>query len=138
MDEPNTPSLTKRPTDVYDTPPPQILDRGQAFFDQVYGKVSQRVMDHMDHSGTPDLGLMVRMVYGYILSNTNVLSQAETSFVMVASLIPQDVSPHLPDGQGCCASDTSSGQPPAQGSSSRSTQRRGNSGRGKGCKKRRY
>lgn len=32
-----------------------------------------------------------RLMYGYILSNTNVLSASETSFVLVAGLIPQDV-----------------------------------------------
>lgn len=31
-------------------------------------------------------------MYGYILSNTNVLSASETSFVLVAGLIPQDVT----------------------------------------------
>lgn len=58
----------------------------------VYGKVSKRVMGQMDRSGTEDLGLMARLLYGYILSNTTVLTAAETSFVMIAGLIPQDVS----------------------------------------------
>ena len=30
-------------------------------------------------------------MYGYILSNINVLSASETSYVLVAGLIPQDV-----------------------------------------------
>jgi alkylhydroperoxidase/carboxymuconolactone decarboxylase family protein YurZ len=34
-------------------------------------------------------------MYGYVLSNTSVLSAAETSFVMIAGLIPQDVNPQL-------------------------------------------
>jgi hypothetical protein len=41
----------------------------------------------MDTSGTEDLGLTARLMYGYILSNTNVLTAAETSFVLVAGLI---------------------------------------------------
>jgi hypothetical protein len=45
----------------------------------------------MDRSGTEDLGLTARLMYGYILSNTNVLTAAETSFVLIAGLIPQDV-----------------------------------------------
>lgn len=49
-------------------------------------------MGQMDRSGSEDLGLMARLVYGYILSNTDVLTPAETSFVLIASLIPQDVS----------------------------------------------
>ena len=48
-------------------------------------------MGQMDRSGTEDLGLAARLVYGYILSNTSVLSSAETSFVLIAGLIPQDV-----------------------------------------------
>lgn len=46
----------------------------------------------MDRSGTEDLGLTARLMYGYILSNINVLNPAETSYVMIAGLIPMDVS----------------------------------------------
>lgn len=49
-------------------------------------------MGQMDRSGSEDLGLMARLVYGYILSNTDVLTPVETSFVLIAGLIPQDVS----------------------------------------------
>lgn len=73
-------------------PASQVLQRGQSFFDNVYGKVSKRVMGQMDRSGTEDLGLTVRLMYGYILSNTSVLTAAESSFVLIAGLIPQDVS----------------------------------------------
>ena len=71
----------------------RILSRGQDFFDKVYGKVSQRVMSQMDHSGTADLGIMARLMYGHILSNEAVLGPKETSFVVISGLIPQDVSP---------------------------------------------
>jgi hypothetical protein len=80
-----------RPVDVYDTPSSQILQRGQNFFDALYGKVAKRVMGQMDRSGTEDLGIAARLMYGYILSNTNVLTPAETSYVLIAGLIPQDV-----------------------------------------------
>lgn len=50
-------------------------------------------MGQMDRSGTEDLGITARLMYGYILSNTNVLSPSESSFVLIAGLIPQDVSP---------------------------------------------
>jgi hypothetical protein len=73
-------------------PASQVLQRGQNFFDNVYGKVSKRVMGQIDRSGTEDLGLTVRLMYGYILSNTSVLTAAESSFVLIAGLIPQDVS----------------------------------------------
>lgn len=52
-------------------------------------------MGQMDRSGTEDLGISARLMYGYILSNTSVLSAAETSFVLLAALIPQDVSPRI-------------------------------------------
>lgn len=48
-------------------------------------------MSRMDRSGTEDLGLTVRLLYGFILSNANVLSPVETSSVLIAGLIPQDV-----------------------------------------------
>lgn len=70
-----------------------MLGRGQDFFNKCYGKVAERVITALDHSGTEDLGLAVRITYGYVLSTTAVLSDAETSFVMIAGLIPQDVSP---------------------------------------------
>ena len=62
------------------------------FFGMVYGKVADRVLDQMDNSGTEDLGLVARLMYSHILSNISVLNAAETSFVIIAALIPQDVS----------------------------------------------
>lgn len=85
-------SPTNRRRDVYATPTATVLERGRAFFDKCYGKVAGRVMTSLDHSGTEDLGLAVRLTYGYVLSTTAVLDEAETSFVMIAGLIPQDVS----------------------------------------------
>ena len=108
LDEPLSYSPTLRSAEVYDVPSSKILHRGETFFDQVYGKVSKRVMGQliilnasttdstwvgqMDRSGTEDLGIIARLLYGYVLSNTNVLNAAETSFVLLAGLIPQDVS----------------------------------------------
>ena len=91
LDEPLGYSPSARPSDLYNVPQSAVLHRGQRFFDQVYGKVSKRVMSQMDRSGTEDLGITARLMYGYILSNTNVLTAGETSFVLVAGLIPQDV-----------------------------------------------
>ncbi|KAL8282937.1 hypothetical protein RB597_010357 [Gaeumannomyces tritici] len=95
VDEPLGYSPTSRAVEMYDVPSSQILHRGQHFFDMVYGKVSKRVMGQMDRSGTEDLGLTARLVYGYLLSNTAVLTPAETSFVLIAGLVPQDVNPQL-------------------------------------------
>lgn len=94
-DEPMAYSPSARIVEVYDMPSSQILQRGQRFFDKVYGKVSKRVMGQMDRSGTEDLGVVARLMYGYLLSNTRVLSPMESSFVLLAGLIPQDVSVFL-------------------------------------------
>lgn len=55
-------------------------------------------MGQMDRSGTEDLGITARLMYGYILSNTSVLTAVESSFVLIAGLIPQDVNPQLKVG----------------------------------------
>ncbi|KAK5018259.1 hypothetical protein LTR39_001083 [Cryomyces antarcticus] len=95
LDEPMAYSPSARPAEVSSVPTSQILHRGQRFFDKVYGKVSKRVMGQMDRSGTEDLGVTARLMYGYLLSNTNILTPAESSFVLLAGLIPQDVNPQL-------------------------------------------
>ncbi|CCT72340.1 uncharacterized protein FFB20_12246 [Fusarium fujikuroi] len=94
LDEPGM-GTSLRHKDIHDTAPAQVLGRGQAFFDAIYGKISRRIMGQLDQSGAPDLGLLARLTYGYVLSNTDVLTPAETSFVLIASLIPQDVNPQL-------------------------------------------
>ncbi|KUI60051.1 hypothetical protein VP1G_07308 [Cytospora mali] len=94
-DEPDGESPTHRRQDMYDTPSSQVIERGQAFFNRCYGKVAERVRTSLDHSGTEDLGLAARLTYGYVLSPTAILTEAETSFVMIAGLIPQDVNPQL-------------------------------------------
>lgn len=73
----------------------QVLERGRSFFAQIYGKVAMRVIGQMDRCGTPDLSLTAQLTYGYVLSNTEILGSAETSFVMISGLIPQDVNPQL-------------------------------------------
>lgn len=78
--------------DIYNVPYSEILERGRTFFDMIYGKIAKRVMGQMDRSGTEDLGLIARLEYGHVLSNTRILSPTETSFVLIAGLIPQDVS----------------------------------------------
>ncbi|KAH8200293.1 hypothetical protein TruAng_005566 [Truncatella angustata] len=101
IDEPGSPSPTGRLRDLYDVPASEVLRRGQSFFEKVYGKIAKRIMGQMDRSGTEDLGLTARLVYGHVLSNISILSPIETSFVMIAGLIPQDVSPF--QLQGRCA-----------------------------------
>ncbi|OJD35693.1 carboxymuconolactone decarboxylase [Diplodia corticola] len=95
LDHSDTPSPSGRATEIYGTPTATVLARGQTFFERLYGKISRRVMGQMDRSGTEDLGLTARLMYGYILSNEKVLDAKETSFVAIAGLIPQDVNPQL-------------------------------------------
>ena len=61
-------------------------------FNRLYGKVTDRVMGILYNSGTEDLGLSAILGYSYIMSNTAILTLAETSFVLIAGLVPQDVS----------------------------------------------
>ena len=86
LDEPSAFSPTGRSSDMIDVPPSAILMRGKRLFDLLYGKISGRVMGQMDRSGTEDLGLMARLMYGHLLSNDKVLSPAQTSFVVLAGL----------------------------------------------------
>jgi hypothetical protein len=125
LDDPGAPSPTGRRRDIYEVPSSEILHRGQLFFDKIYGKIAKRVMGQMDRSGTEDLGLTARLVYGHVLSNTRVLTSTETSFVMIAGLIPQDVSSlkitnyYLGKFNGLKLTNVSPGQSTAQRSSPR-------------------
>ncbi|SPJ71166.1 uncharacterized protein FTOL_00894 [Fusarium torulosum] len=95
LDESGTDAASPRHKDIYDSSPTQVLERGQTFFEKIYGNISRRIMGQLDRSGAPDLGLLARLTYGYVLSNADVLTPVETSFVLIASLIPQDVNPQL-------------------------------------------
>ncbi|PVH85102.1 hypothetical protein DL98DRAFT_512033 [Cadophora sp. DSE1049] len=86
---------TGRRSDIYEVAPTRVLERGQNFFEKIYGKVAKRVMRQMDTSGTEDLGLIARLMYAHVLSNTSILNGVETSYVLMAALIPQDVNPQL-------------------------------------------
>lgn len=92
LDDPMKESPSGRTIEMYDVDSSKVLHRGETFFSKTYGKIAARVMGQMDRSGTEDLGLTARLMYGYLLSNTKVLSPAESSFVLIAGLIPQDVS----------------------------------------------
>lgn len=95
LDHPLGVSPTGRAIELYDVPSSNILDRGQKYFSKTYGKVARHVMGSMDRSGTEDLGIIARLVYGYVLSNTSVLNAQESSYVLLAGLIPQDVNAQL-------------------------------------------
>lgn len=72
------------------------LHRGANLWNRTYGKIASRVTYQLDSSGTEDLGHAARLEYGFILSGGNgILSDKETSFTVLAALIPQDVNPQL-------------------------------------------
>ena len=88
-------SPTGRAVEIYNVPSSVMLSRGQQYFSKTYGKVTRRVMSQLDGSGTEDLGNIARLMYGYVLSNTCVLSAQESSYILLAGLIPQDVNAQL-------------------------------------------
>ncbi|KUJ20926.1 uncharacterized protein LY89DRAFT_778571 [Mollisia scopiformis] len=88
-------SVTGRSDDISGLSLSLVLRRGQQFFDKIYGKISGRVTRMMKDSGTEDLDQIALLLYGFILSNTTLLDQAETSYVLIAALIPQDLNPQL-------------------------------------------
>ncbi|ODQ78365.1 hypothetical protein BABINDRAFT_162604 [Babjeviella inositovora NRRL Y-12698] len=70
-------------------------ERGYKFWDQVYGKINNRVAHQMS-SAYPDLWTYtINHIYGPLLSCTDVLSARESSLVIIACLVPQDVNPQL-------------------------------------------
>lgn len=95
LDPPMQPSPTGRSLELNALSSSPTLHRGSQFFANTYGKVAARVMGQMDRCGTEDLGLSARLIYGYLLSNETVLARKETSFCLIAGLIPQDVNPQL-------------------------------------------
>jgi hypothetical protein len=92
LDEPGSASASGRAKDMYEASPAEVLQRGDDFFGEVYGRLARHIMGRLESVGTDDLGLATRLAYGHIISNTTILSPVETSFVMIAGLIPQDVS----------------------------------------------
>lgn len=72
-----------------------VQRRGREYWDKVYTKISTRVEGQMA-SSYPDLWTYtIENVYSPLLSFNEVLTPAETSLIIVASLVPQDVNPQL-------------------------------------------
>lgn len=72
-----------------------VQKRGKEYWDKVYTKISSRVTNQMS-SSYPDLWTYtIENVYSPLLSFNQVLTPSETSLVVIASLVPQDVNPQL-------------------------------------------
>lgn len=68
---------------------------GESFFSKVYGKITKRIHYQL-HTAYPDLNwFIIKHEYGPLLSFTKILGAKETSLVVVATLVPQDVNPQL-------------------------------------------
>ena len=87
-------SPTGRTSDIYKTSSSVILERGRHYFAKTYGKVADQITRSLSTS-SEDLGHTALLNYSYILSNVKVLSARESSFTMLAGLIPQDVNAQL-------------------------------------------
>lgn len=96
VDRPSSESENQATKEVNaDSKTAKIENRGASFFDQVYGKINKRVMGQMS-TAYPDLGYYaLNHVYGPLLSFTGIIGPKDTSLVVIASLIPQDVNPQL-------------------------------------------
>lgn len=68
---------------------------GEDLFARVYGKITRRVHGNLK-AAYPDLDWFVQnFEYGPLLAHTSILDPKETSLVIIAALIPQDVIPQL-------------------------------------------
>ncbi|RPB01374.1 hypothetical protein L873DRAFT_1827230 [Choiromyces venosus 120613-1] len=90
----SAPTTTHRRLSLQPAYHTQTLAQGSQFFETVYGKVTKRVMGGMRNS-YDDLAVVAELIYGHVLSNAEVIGARDTSFCLVAGLIPQDVNPQL-------------------------------------------
>ncbi|KAI8348309.1 AhpD-like protein [Blakeslea trispora] len=66
-------------------------ERGRALFSKIYDRHTDKVIDNM-HNGYPDLAqTALHQLYGHVLSETAILSAKETSLVLIAALMVQNV-----------------------------------------------
>ncbi|CCE64794.1 hypothetical protein TPHA_0I02930 [Tetrapisispora phaffii CBS 4417] len=73
----------------------RLRERGLAHWNEIYDKVSPRVMNDLN-SCYPDLWYYTfNNVYSPLFSFDEILTKTETSLIIIASLVPQDVNPQL-------------------------------------------
>lgn len=85
---PNAP-VSNRASEWITAPGASFMERGEAYATRLHG--DDRVLDRLDEYGTADLGFVVRLCYGSILSDVTILDAADTSLAFLAALITQDV-----------------------------------------------
>ncbi|KAF7729751.1 hypothetical protein EC973_003829 [Apophysomyces ossiformis] len=70
-------------------------ERGRALFGKIYERHTHRILNNM-HTFYPDLAqAALHQLYGPILSETSVINARETSLVVVAGLMAQDLPDQL-------------------------------------------
>lgn len=90
-DEEVCPTARRQDSQSHDT----ITQRGLDHWNHLYTKVSTRIVNNLN-SSYPDLWYYILVhVYGPILSYDEILSAQETSLMVIAALVPQDVNPQL-------------------------------------------
>lgn len=73
----------------------EVVNRGLKQWNNIYNKVSNRVVNNL-HSSYPDLWYFTLVhCYGPLFSFDKILSVPETSLVIISALVPQDVNPQL-------------------------------------------
>ncbi|CEP63854.1 Pxp2p LALA0_S09e03994g [Lachancea lanzarotensis] len=81
-----------RPVDVA---PGKVVENGIHHWNRIYSKVTNKVINNLNTS-YPDLWQFVLCnVYGPLLSFDDILDAQETSLVIIAALVPQDLNAQL-------------------------------------------
>ncbi|ODV94846.1 hypothetical protein PACTADRAFT_3735 [Pachysolen tannophilus NRRL Y-2460] len=70
-------------------------EKGQDLWNLVYGKIAQKVASNISYSSKDLWEFILYHVYSSLLSYDKYLAKNETSLVLIACLIPQDVNPQL-------------------------------------------
>ncbi|AMD20418.1 HDL326Cp [Eremothecium sinecaudum] len=73
----------------------EVVKRGMDCWNSIYSTTAEKVTNNINKT-YPDLWYFIMAhVYGPILSHTAVLSSQETSLIIIAALVPQDVNAQL-------------------------------------------
>lgn len=86
----SAPTVTHRRLSLQPAYHANVMTRGSQFFETVYGGMTKRVMGGMRNS-YDDIAVVAELMYGHVFSNTEVIGKRDTSFCLIAGLIPQDV-----------------------------------------------
>jgi len=71
---------------------PEYSQRGETVFGSIYGETAQRTQGMLE-AAFPDLGWFVKVIaYGAVYRCDGILSQVETSYLMISALISTDVA----------------------------------------------